>query len=59
MYSYEFCYVDTLGQHAEVVDAYDQEQAVQEFRLQHQGELVHLTDINFVGYAEEPEEVPA
>jgi len=55
MSSFEIQYVDPFGTHAEVVDAWDQEQAVQEFRLQHQGQQIHLLDVIYTGEAEEVE----
>ncbi|MCX7428807.1 MAG: hypothetical protein NTW96_24675 [Planctomycetia bacterium] len=55
MSSFEIQYVDPFGTHAEVVDAWDQEQAVQEFRLTHKGQKCHMTDVVYVGEAEEVE----
>jgi hypothetical protein len=55
MPSFEIHYADAFGSHAEVVDAWDQQQAVQDFRLQHQGQEIRMTDVVYVGEAEEVE----
>lgn len=56
MSAYEIEYVDGRGyNHAEVVDGYDQEDAVHRFRAQHSGEGVVLQDVILLGNAEELE----
>ena len=52
---FELEYVDSYGMHAECIEAWDQEAAVQDWRLNHRGELVHLLDVTYVGPAEEVE----
>lgn len=45
METYIFDYADQFGQHQEAVEAYDQEDAVQQWRRCHAGQRVHLFSV--------------
>ena len=55
MSSYEIQYADQFGQHAEALDAWDDQDAAQNFRMNHRGERVQLVDVIRLGDADELE----
>lgn len=55
MCHFEVQYEDRFGFHAECIDAWDAESAVQEFRLFHRGQHVTVIDVFYIGSAVEEE----
>ena len=55
MSAYEVQYADAFGNHAIDVDAWDDQDAVHQFRLQHAGEDTVLIDVIRIGSVEEVE----
>jgi hypothetical protein len=49
MLTYEIQYQDAFGHHAEAIDAWDEQDAVAAFRLQHCGESLHMEDVILMG----------
>ncbi len=46
---FEVQYVDAAGTHADAVEAWDDQSAIQAWREQHRGECVQLVDISCAG----------
>jgi len=50
---YEVYYADAYGSHAEALEAWDDQDAVHQFRADHRGEQVVLVDVVRIGETEE------